>query len=94
MNIWKNKFIYEKINVSVERENSINQKSNNTTSLMLCTGATFVNENSCLLARIVSFDTAGLHVLIFHNLEPYSEFFLLTHLSTIYLLLQLVILIS
>ena len=28
-----------------------------TMSLMLCTGATFVKKNSCLVARIVSFDT-------------------------------------
>ena len=32
-------------------------------SVMLCTGATFVKINSCLVARIVSFDTAGLHLL-------------------------------
>ena len=37
---------------------------------MLCTGATFVKKNSCLGA-IVSFDTAGLHLLIFCVLEPY-----------------------
>ena len=40
---------------------------------MLCTGATFVKENSCLVARIVSFDTAGLHLLTFRILEPYSS---------------------
>ena len=33
-------------------------------SVILCTGAT-------LVARIVSFDTAGLHVLAFRILEPY-----------------------
>ena len=32
---------------------------------MLCTGANFVKKNSCLVARIVSFDTAGLHLLTF-----------------------------
>ena len=53
------------------QESSINQKSNNTVSVMLCTGATFVKKNSCLVARIVSFDTAGLHLLTFHVLEPY-----------------------
>ena len=42
-------------------------------SVMLCTGATFVKENSCLVARIVSFDTAGLHLLTFRILEPYSS---------------------
>ena len=30
------------------QEDSINQKSNNTMSVMLCTGATFVKKNSCL----------------------------------------------
>ena len=27
--------------------------------------ATFVNKNSCLVARIASFDTVGLHLLTF-----------------------------
>ena len=40
-------------------------------SVMLCTGATFVKKNSFLLARIVSFDTAGLHLLTFRILEQY-----------------------
>ena len=40
-------------------------------SVMLCTGATFVKKNSCLVARVVSFDTAGVHLLTFHFLEPY-----------------------
>ena len=40
-------------------------------SAMLCTGATFVEKNSCLNARIVSFETAGLPLLTFHILEPY-----------------------
>ena len=39
--------------------------------IMLCTGVTFAKKNSCLVARIVSFDTAGLHLLIFHILDPY-----------------------
>ena len=30
---------------------------------MLCTGATFVKKNSCLVARIVPVGTAGLHQL-------------------------------
>ena len=42
-------------------------------SVILCTGATFVKINSCLVARIVSFDTAGLHLLTFRVLEPYSS---------------------
>ena len=28
---------------------------------------------SCLVARKVSFDTAGLHILTFHILEPYPS---------------------
>ena len=39
--------------------------------VMLCTGATFVNKNSWLVARIVSFDTAGLHLLTLCILELY-----------------------
>ena len=31
---------------------SINQNYNSTISAMLCTGATFVKKNSCLVARI------------------------------------------
>ena len=38
---------------------------------MLCTGANFVKKNSCLVARIVSCDTAVLHLLIFCILDPY-----------------------
>ena len=40
---------------------------------MLCTRATFVKENSCPLARIVAFDTAGHHLLAFRILEPYPS---------------------
>ena len=40
---------------------------------MLCTGATFVKINSYLVARIVSFYTAGLHLLTFRILEPYPS---------------------
>ena len=42
-------------------------------SIMLCTGPAFVKKNSCLVARIVSFDTAGLHLLTFCILEPYPS---------------------
>ena len=42
---------------------SINEKPNSTMLVMLCTGATFVKKNSCLVARIVSFDTAGQHLI-------------------------------
>ena len=34
-------------------------------SVMLCTGATFLKKHSCPVARIVSFDTAGLYLLTF-----------------------------
>ena len=57
----------------VVQEGSINQKFNNTMSVMLCTGVTFNKKNSCLVARIVSFDTAGLHLLTFSILEPYPS---------------------
>ena len=46
------------------------KKNNNTMSVMLCAGVTFVRKNSCLVARIVLFDTAGLHLLTFFILEP------------------------
>ena len=42
-------------------------------SVMLCAGVSFVKKNSCLGARIVSFDTVGLHLLTFRNLEPYPS---------------------
>ena len=40
------------------QESRINQKSNNTVSVMHCTRSTFVKKNSCLVARIVTFDIA------------------------------------
>ena len=40
---------------------------------MLCTGATSVKKNSCLVARIVSFDTIDLHLLTFCILEPHPS---------------------
>ena len=42
-------------------------------SVMLCAGATFEKKNSCLVARIVSFDNVGLHLLTFRILESYSS---------------------
>ena len=42
-------------------------------SLMLCTWTTFVKKKSCLVARIVSFDTVGLYLLTFLILEPYPS---------------------
>ena len=41
--------------------------------VILCTGTNFVKENSCLVGRIVSFDTAGLNLLTFRILEPYPS---------------------
>ena len=77
--IRKNKFLYEKINDSVgwnKHSGEQHWSSNNTMSVMLCTGATFVKNSAAFVknntfARIVSFDTAGLHLLTFHFLEPY-----------------------
>ena len=42
-------------------------------SVILFKGPTFVKKNSCLVARIVPFDTAGLHLLTFRILEPYPS---------------------
>ena len=42
-------------------------------SVILCTGATFDKTNSGLVATIVSFDTAGLHLLTFWILELYPS---------------------
>ena len=42
-------------------------------SVILCTGATFVKKNPCLVARIISFDAVGLHLLAFRILEPYPS---------------------
>ena len=43
----------------------------NTMPVMVCKGTNFAKKNSCLVVRIVSFDTAGLHLLTFRILEPY-----------------------
>ena len=40
---------------------------------MLCTGANFAKKNSCLVATIVPYYTAGLHLLAFHILKPYPS---------------------
>ena len=42
-------------------------------SVMLCTRANFVKKNSCLLVRIVSFNTTGPHLFTFQVLEPYTS---------------------
>ena len=52
---------------------SINKKPNSSMSVMPCTGGTFVKKNSCLVGRIVPFDTVGLHLLTFRILEPYPS---------------------
>ena len=54
-------------------------------------GATFVKKNLCLVARLVSFDTAGLH-LHFPYFEPYPSKYVELDLShdilTLIMLLQ------
>ena len=40
--------VQDEINIE---ESSINQKSNNTMSVMLCTGYTFEKKSSCLVAN-------------------------------------------
>ena len=40
---------------------------------MFSMGATFVKKNSYLVARIVPFDTVGLHLLKFRIQEPYPS---------------------
>ena len=58
--------VYYEINIQAS---SINQKSNNTVSVILCMKATFIKENSGLVASIVAFDTACLHLLNLHISE-------------------------
>ena len=55
------------------KRSSINKKRSSTMSVMLCMGATFVKKNSCLVARIVPFDTVGLHLFTVRILEPYPS---------------------
>ena len=50
--------VQDKINI---QNSSINQKPNNTMSVMLCKEAPFVKKNSCVVAGIVSFDTTFLY---------------------------------
>ena len=42
-------------------------------SVMLCTGPNFGKKNSCLVAGIVPYYTAGLYLLTLHILEPYPS---------------------
>ena len=67
--------VWDEINIP---GSSINQKSNSAMSAMLCKVATFVKENSCLVAGIVSFYTVGLHLLTFLILESLSPKYILT----------------
>ena len=62
--------VWDEINI---QESCINQNPNGTMSVMLFTWTTFVKKNSCLVARIVSFETVGLHLLTFRILEPYPS---------------------
>ena len=62
--------VQDEINI---QKRSYNQKSDNTMSVILCTGASFAKKKSYLVAGIVSFDTAGLHLLTFRVLEPYPS---------------------
>ena len=52
---------------------SINQKPNSTMSVMLYTRATKVKKSSWFVARIVLFDTIGLHLLTFRILQSYPS---------------------
>ena len=58
--------------INIQKSN-INHKSNNTMLIILCTGVTSVKKNPCLVAKIVSFDTAGLPLLTFRISEPYPS---------------------
>ena len=74
MNVRKSKFLYEKKKIVEQDEINIQQSSiNQAMPAVLFTGATFVKINSCLVAWIDSFDTAGLHLLTLRILEPYPS---------------------
>ena len=62
--------VQDKTNI---QRRSINQKPNSKMPVMLCAGATFVKKNSGLVARIVSCDTIGLHLLTLRILESYPS---------------------
>ena len=79
--------VYDEINI---QGSSVNQKPNIAVSVMLCTGARFVKKNSCLVARIVSFDSVGLHLLNFRILEPCPSKDILTLMALLYSPLSLV----
>ena len=52
---------------------SINQKSNTRRLVILCMGAAFGTKNSCLVARIFSFDIAGMHLITLRILEEHTS---------------------
>ena len=79
--------VYDEINI---QGSSINQKPNIAMSVMLCTGASFVKKNSCLVARRVSLDSVGLHLLNFRILEPCPSKGILTLMALLYSPLSLV----
>ena len=58
------------------------KQTNSAKSVMLCTEAVFVKQKSCLVARIVSFDTAGLCLLTVRILEPYPSKDILTLMAS------------
>ena len=70
--------VQDEINI---QGSSINQKSNTTMSVMLWTGASFLEKNSCLVAKIVLFDTVGLHLLTLGIWEPYPSKYIALDLS-------------
>ena len=56
---------------------------------MLCMGAIFVTKISFLVARIVSFNIVGLHLLTFRVLEPYPFKDIVTLMALSWYLLSL-----
>ena len=70
--------VQDEINI---HETNINQKSNNTMSVILCMGTVFIKKNQCLVARIVLFYTVDL--LIFRSLEPYPLSTMLSHINDV-----------
>ena len=60
--------VQDEINI---QESSVHQKSNNTMSVILCTRATSVKKNSCLVVRIVLLNSLGLHLLALRILETH-----------------------
>ena len=81
----KEYILYEKINDSVDeiKESSINKNSSSTMAVMICTRATFVKKNSCLVVRMVPYYNVVLHLLTFYYLEPYQSIYIALGLSHI-----------